>query len=230
MLDRRASVRLVTGFDDLGSGGLFTFDGSEPAAVDRLGSTGLAVTDSSVGRLLRTSVEFDAVAELLVYYERAIAEHRRWTRPRTARPDRTRRWVMADRLEHRQRDDTLRSRRRAPVRLAAFDRSGCMAPQLRQVRLRATVGDGIRSVRHDEGAIGRCGTRGRSCLQPDYRRGVRWDSCRAGWDPIIELREYPRGLGAVDDLLSVGESANRRDRVTMLGPPSSRVSRSWIEP
>lgn len=83
MLDRRASVPLVTGFDDLGSGGLFTFDGSEPAAVDRLGSTGLAVTDSSVGRLLRTSVEFDAVAELLVYYVRGIAEYRRWTRPRT---------------------------------------------------------------------------------------------------------------------------------------------------
>jgi len=41
-------VLLISGFDDLGSGGLFSFDGTSLAVVDRMNTTGLAVTDSTV--------------------------------------------------------------------------------------------------------------------------------------------------------------------------------------
>jgi hypothetical protein len=76
LFDPRASVLLVSAFDDVRSGGLFAFDGSELAEVDRLSSTGLAVGGSSVGRLLRASANY-ATAELLVYDERGVAEYRR---------------------------------------------------------------------------------------------------------------------------------------------------------
>jgi hypothetical protein len=76
LFDPRASVLLVTGFDDVRSGGLFAFDGSELVEIDRLSSTGLAVGGSSVGRLLRALANY-APAELVVYDERGVAEYRR---------------------------------------------------------------------------------------------------------------------------------------------------------
>ena len=77
MIDWSTSVLLVSGFDDEGSGGLFTFDGSELGQIDSLSSVGLVVQGARVGRLLRAPVDVDSATELVVYDRTGVLEYRR---------------------------------------------------------------------------------------------------------------------------------------------------------
>jgi hypothetical protein len=70
-------VVVITAFGDDGRGGVFTYDGTSVEQIDTLASTGLAVADGRVARLLHAADGVDSVAELLVYDERGVVEYRR---------------------------------------------------------------------------------------------------------------------------------------------------------
>ncbi len=78
---------LVSGLDERGSGGLFAFDGSRIVTIDRLATTGIAVSEKVVGRLVQS---FDGLvlttgaastpasgARLLIYDHAGVREFRR---------------------------------------------------------------------------------------------------------------------------------------------------------
>ncbi len=77
VIDWNTSVLLISGYDNEGSGGLFTFDGSELGQIDGLSSMGLAVGDGRVARLLRAPVDVDSATELVVYDRTGVLEYRR---------------------------------------------------------------------------------------------------------------------------------------------------------
>jgi Domain of unknown function (DUF4915) len=238
LFDPRASVLLVSAFDDVRSGGLFAFDGSELAEVDRLSSTGLAVGGSSVGRLLRASANY-ATAELLVYDERGVAEYRRLD-------------AIEDPHDLKRADDgswlIVSSTNNALIRV---DRQG----SLETVWQPSMVPDSWHpnSVEVVEGelwvtAFGRfeasrgwAGDQGRGAgflrnlttgqelgglSQPHCprlvegqwwvcnsldRSLVRWDERTEHWERRVSLEGYPRGFAVDGDTMFVGESADRDD-------------------
>lgn len=77
MSERRdMPVLLASGFGDDTGGGIFCLDGGELEQLDRLSSTGLAVHDGQLARLLRSN-ERGYGAELLLYDARGIKRYLR---------------------------------------------------------------------------------------------------------------------------------------------------------
>jgi len=71
------SILLVSGLGDDTGGGLFTFDGQAVSRIDRLSSTGLAVTADRFVRLLWSPDEASALGEMLVYDQRGVLRYLR---------------------------------------------------------------------------------------------------------------------------------------------------------
>jgi uncharacterized protein DUF4915 len=66
---------LISCLGEQTGGGLFTYDGKTVEQLDTLSSTGLAVADDRFGRLLWSSGEAGSVGELLVYDEVGVARY-----------------------------------------------------------------------------------------------------------------------------------------------------------
>jgi acetolactate synthase I/II/III large subunit len=71
------TVLLVSGFGDDTGGGIFSLEDGRLEQVDRLSSTGLAVHDGQLARLLRSSAEGGHGCELLLYDTRGIKRYLR---------------------------------------------------------------------------------------------------------------------------------------------------------
>jgi acetolactate synthase I/II/III large subunit len=70
-------VLLISCLGERTGGGLFTYDGKIVEQLETLSSTGLAVDEGRLGRLLWSSGEAGSVGELLVYDERGVARYLR---------------------------------------------------------------------------------------------------------------------------------------------------------
>ena len=70
-------VLLASGFGDDTGGGIFSLENGQLEQLDRLSSTGLAVQDGQVARLLRSSTERGYGSELLLYDARGIKRYLR---------------------------------------------------------------------------------------------------------------------------------------------------------
>ncbi len=70
-------VLLASGFGDDTGGGIFSLENGRLEQLDRLSSTGLAVQDSQVARLLRSSTERGYGSELLLYDARGVKRYLR---------------------------------------------------------------------------------------------------------------------------------------------------------
>jgi len=73
----KAPLLLASTFGDDTGGGLFCLDDGELEQLDRLSSTGLAVADGGLARLLRSPAELGYGSELLLYDERGIKRYLR---------------------------------------------------------------------------------------------------------------------------------------------------------
>jgi hypothetical protein len=249
VIDWGSSVLLISGFDDEGSGGLFTFDGSELERIDGLSTTGVAVGEERVGRLLRAPVDSDSATELVVYDRTGVLEYRRidaivdphdvaaldgsWLVVSSARNSVT---TVAP-------DGTLDVRWQ-PSTVPDSWHPNCVAVVDGQVWV--TAFGHFDADRGWEGDV----SRGTGFLRnlatgqeigglshphsPRWAAGtwtlcnslegtvVTWDAGAARWDRRVELEKYPRGMVVDGRMLYVGESANRRD-------PDVRASVAVVE-
>jgi hypothetical protein len=251
VLEWDRSVLVISGFDDEGTGGLFTFDGAELAKIDGLSCTGLVVRDDRVGRLLWTAiVDEDSATELVVYDRSGVVEYRRID-------------ALADPHDLDQLDDGSWI-----IVSSAHNSVTAVAPDgtLDVLWQPSTVPDSWHPncVEVVDGQIwvtafgrfdderGWAGetSRGAGFLrnlatgeefgglsQPHSPRWVagRWSICNSmegtvvTWDPDgrrwerrVELERYPRGMVVDDQMLYVGESAHR-------GDPDERAALAVVE-
>jgi hypothetical protein len=248
--DWDTSVLIVSGFDDEGSGGLFTFDGSDLDKIDSLSCTGLLVADDRVGRLLRAPVDVDSATELVVYDGRGVVEYRRID-------------AIADPHDLARLDDgswiVVSSAHNSVTRVApdgaldvlwqpstALDswHPNCVA--LVDGQIWVTAFGRFGTERGWAGDVSRgagflvnlsTGQEFAGLSHPHSPRwvGGRWTVCNSlegtvvEWDPVgcrwerrVELERYPRGLVVEGRMLYVGESANR-------GHPDERAALAVVE-
>jgi acetolactate synthase-1/2/3 large subunit len=64
---KRGTLALVSGLGDDTGGGIYAFDGRAVEPIDRISTTGLAVRDGRLARLLWSSGEAGSVGEILIY-------------------------------------------------------------------------------------------------------------------------------------------------------------------
>ena len=249
MIDWSASVLLISGYDNEGSGGLFTFDGSELGKIDALSCMGLAVGERTVARLLRAPVDVDSATELVVYDRRGVLEYRRiddivdphdvasfdgsWIIVSSANNSVTR-LTPDGRLEVMWQPSTVVDSWHpncvavvdGQVWVTAFGRfdthrgwAGDVSRGAGFLRNLAT-GQEIGGLSHPHSPRWVAG-RWTVCNSQEGTV-VTWDPAEARWDRRVELEQYPRGLVVDDRMLYVGESANR-------GNPDERASLAVVE-
>jgi acetolactate synthase-1/2/3 large subunit len=236
LLDGGTSVLLISGFDDQGRGGLFSFDGIEIKEIDHLASTGLAVRDNSIGRLLRAS-PYEPIAELLVYDDRGITEYRRLdaiSDPHDLVCLEDGSWLVvsskANRVSHVGRDGAI-STIWEPSAIPDAWHPNCVA--VLDDEIWVTAFGRFDTTREWSGPAGvgagfltnlMTGEEFGGLSHPHSPRFldgswwvcnsleatlVRWNGRRAVWEQKVELQDYPRGLAASGDLMFVGESVRR---------------------
>ena len=248
--DWRSEILVVSGFDDEGTGGLFTFDGSALERIDDLSCTGLGLDGLRVGRLLRAPVELHGATELVVYDRVGVLEYRRIDGvgdPHDLAPAGDGSWIVVSSS-----DNSVT--RVAPDGSLEVLWHPSTAPDSWHPNAVAVVGGEVWVTafgRFDD-ARGWSGeaSRGAGFLRnlttgeeygglshPHSPRRVDggWLVCnsmegtvvarRPGgdrWECRVELERYPRGLVVDGRMLYVGESANR-------GDPDERSSLAVVE-
>jgi hypothetical protein len=249
VIDWSASVLLVSGFDDEGSGGLFTFDGSELGQIDSLSSVGLVVRGARVGRLLRAPVDVDSATELVVYDRTGVLEYRRIDAvvdPHDLAVFEGK-WIIVSSgansvtaLAPDGAADVMWQPSTVPdswhpncvavvdgrVWVTAFGRfddprgwSGDASFNAGFLRNLAT-GEEIGGLSHPHSPRWTAGTW--TVCNSLERTVVTWDPDAARWRRRVELARYPRGLVVDGRTLYVGESANR-------GDPDERASLAIVQ-
>ena len=249
MIDWGTSILLVTGYDNEGSGGLFTFDGSELGQIDGLSSMGLAVGEERVGRLLRAPVDVDSATELVVYDRTGVLEYRRiddivdphdvalldgsWIIVSSANnsvtyvaPDGTLDVVWHPSTAVDSWHPNCVALVDGQVWVTAFGRFDTGRGWVGDVSLGAgflrnlTTGQEIGGLSHPHSPRWAGGTW--TVCNSLEGTVVTWDPAGARWERRIELEKYPRGLVVDDRMLYVGESANR-------GHPDERAALAVVE-
>jgi hypothetical protein len=249
VIDWTASVLLISGYDNEGSGGLFTFDGSELGQIDGLSSMGLAVGDERVGRLLRAPVDVDSATELVVYDRTGVLEYRRIDEivdPHdVAQFDRS--WIIVSSANNSvttvAADGTLDVVWQPSTALdswhpncvavvdgqiwvTAFGRFDASRGWVGDVSLGAgflrnlTTGQEITGLSHPHSPRWAAGTW--TLCNSLEGTVVTWDAAADRWRRRVQLEKYPRGLVVDDRMLYVGESANR-------GDPDERAALAVVE-
>ena len=249
MIDWNTSVLLISGYDNEGSGGLFTFDGSELGQIDGLSSMGLAVGDGRVARLLRAPVDVDSATELVVYDRTGVLEYRRIddiVDPHdVALRDGS--WIIVSSANNSVTTVSPDGRRDVmwqPSTVIDSWHPNCVAVVDDQVWVTAfgrfddsrgwagdvsrgagflrnlSTGEEIGGLSHPHSPRWAGGTW--TLCNSQEGTVVTWDPAAARWDRRVELERYPRGLVVDDRMLYVGESANR-------GNPEERASLAVVE-
>jgi hypothetical protein len=250
LVDQGTSALLISGFDDRGTGGLFSFDGSELETIDRLSTTGLATRGSTVGRMLRASADHDSVAELLIYDERGVVEYRRLDsivdpHDLTGFDDGS--WLVVSSVNNSLTqigaDGALRTIW-APSAIPDSWHMNCVTvaggelwvtafgrfPKTRGWADEAAHGAGfLMNLSTGQEFGGLTHPHSPRLIAEEWwacnsLEGtlVQWDQASASWITRVQLRGYPRGLATQGDMKFVGESQTR-------GVPNERARLAIIQ-
>ncbi len=251
MLGRGDSVLLISGLNERAIGGLFVFDGSDLITIDRLSSTGIAVTETTVGRLVQSSVDYPPGAQFFVYDQIGVKEFRRLDEvvdPHDLLPFGDGAWLAVSSIRNaifRIHPDGMVETVWQPSLVTDSWHVNCIA--MADGELWATAFGRFESSREwsGEGGLGTGFLRnlttgeefgglshphsprrisGRWWVCNSLEKSlVRWDGDR--WEPVATLRGYPRGLATDGDLVFVGESGDREaQRKTESDTDTARAS------
>jgi Domain of unknown function (DUF4915) len=235
LLGRGDSVLLISGLDERATGGLFVFDGSDLVAIDRLSSTGIAVTETTVGRLVQSPVDYPPGAQFFVYDQIGVKEFRRLDEvvdPHDLVPFGDGEWLAVSSTRNAifrvHLDGTVETVWQ-PSLVTDSWHVNCIA--MADGELWVTAFGRFESSREwsGEGGLGTgflrnlttgeefgglshphspCCISGRWWVCNSLDKSlVRWDG--DAWEHVATLQGYPRGLATDGDQVFVGESAHR---------------------
>ena len=235
MIGRGDAILLISGLEQRGSGGLFVFDGSDLVTIDRRSSTGLAVTETTVGRLLQTSVDYPPRAQLFVYDEIGVKEFQRLddlVDPHDLVPVGDKAWLAVSSSRNsilRIHPDGMVETVWRPSTVTDSWHVNCVT--VADGELWATAFGRFETSREWSGAGGvgtgflrnlTTGEEFGGLSHPHSPRRIdgRWWVCNSldqtlvcwdgdRWERVASLQGYPRGLASDGDLVFVGESADR---------------------
>jgi acetolactate synthase-1/2/3 large subunit len=236
-LRRDGVVVVVSGFGHTAEtgGGLFVFDGGEIHEIDRTDTTGLGVGDGHIARLLRSTADDEAIAEMLVYDTLGVRSYRRLDG--LSDPHDVQRvpggWIVVSSSENTLEfvgDDGSRSTHWRPSAVTDSWHPNCVTWHAGHTwvtafgRFESTAawsGDAARGSGFLRDLTDGVELGGLSHPHSPRRVDGTWWVCnsldgrlvrRAGdaWETVVRLEQYPRGLAIHGDTAFVGESSHRR--------------------